>query len=878
MNCKIFVINLKRDVEKKKNMKSLLENLNYEIIEAVDGKTLNNNDFIINKNFFTPYDKSTLKLGEVGCSLSHLKIWKKIVNENLDKAIILEDDIQNICDFNILNNIKSDYDLLYLIRKKVNNCDEKIIEKLSNLDIVEPSFSYWTSGYVLTFDGAKKLLSTNFENNLIAVDEYLPIMCGCNHFNDYLNFIANRDYSGEKLKALAFKDNIIKLIPNTSQSSTTFHSDYVQQFDEDITVITVATDYNDSCKRYKESCIRYGVNPVILGLGEKWKGGDMAKGPGGGQKVNYLKKYLENVKENKLIIFTDSYDVMMNNNINILKENYKQFNKKVVFASEKFCWPDASLSHYFKNDKYENKYLNSGLFIGYTDDIKKILDNDIFDYEDDQLYYTKSFLKYKELNFVELDYENKLFFCLSGQETKCDLNYSANCITIDNIRPNFLHGNGGESTKIYFNNLITNTCFGFNSTYGIVKKDNFNNCKIIAVIEELEENNIKEELLNEIINQTYKVSKVIVYKINNQELKLNKIDKNIVIINKSKEFWVDINKYLENEEYDKIFYIKSNINNLDKDTLLDLNNENLKCVAPLIIRPNSIFSNFWGDVTNKGYYKRSQNYLDIVERKTIGVFNVPYISSCLLLDKLYIDDKWTSSNLFEDKDIELCYQIRKSNNFMHLINKKIYANFKDSDNFGLLDYNNSNWELKYINKDFKVEELKYDVNKLYLFTNDFCKEVIEIAEINNLWSKGGESYYDPRIKNIEPYPTKDIQLKDLKLEDMWQFIMDKYIKPFVKEKFNYNTKETNINFIVKYSLDKEGQRKLDPHHDSSTYTINVCLNDDFEGGGCRFVRQNYDICNKDIGSLILHPGKLTHYHQGLEISKGTRYLLVSFVN
>ena len=248
------------------------------------------------------------------------------------------------------------------------------------------------------------------------------------------------------------------------------------------------------------------------------------------------------------------------------------------------------------------------------------------------------------------------------------------------------------------------------------------------------------------------------------------------------------------------------------------------------------------------------------------------------MDKIYIHDKWTSSNLFEDKDIELCYQIRKSNNFMHLINKKIYANFKDSDNFGLLDYNNSNWELKYINKDFKVEELKYDVNKLYLFTNDFCKEVIEIAEINNLWSKGGESYYDPRIKNVEPYPTKDIQLKDLKLEDMWQFIMNKYIKPFVKEKFNYNTKETNINFIVKYSLDKEGQRKLDPHHDSSTYTINVCLNDEFEGGGCRFVRQNYDICNKDIGSLILHPGKLTHYHQGLEISKGTRYLLVSFVN
>ena len=59
-------------------------------------------------------------------------------------------------------------------------------------------------------------------------------------------------------------------------------------------------------------------------------------------KVNYLKEYLKSVTENKLIIFTDSYDVIMNNNINILLENYKQFNNKVIFASETFCWPDSS--------------------------------------------------------------------------------------------------------------------------------------------------------------------------------------------------------------------------------------------------------------------------------------------------------------------------------------------------------------------------------------------------------------------------------------------------------------------------------------------------------------------------------------------------------
>ena len=52
----------------------------------------------------------------------------------------------------------------------------------------------------------------------------------------------------------------------------------------------------------------------------------------------------------------------------------------------------------------------------------------------------------------------------------------------------------------------------------------------------------------------------------------------------------------------------------------------------------------------------------------------------------------------------------------------------------------------------------------------------------------------------------------------------------------------------------------------------------FEGGGCRFIRQNKTVNNKDIGSVIIHPGKITHYHEGLAISAGKRYILVSFIN
>jgi hypothetical protein len=111
---------------------------------------------------------------------------------------------------------------------------------------------------------------------------------------------------------------------------------------------------------------------------------------------------------------------------------------------------------------------------------------------------------------------------------------------------------------------------------------------------------------------------------------------------------------------------------------------------------------------------------------------------------------------------------------------------------------------------------------------------------------------------------------------MWKFALKKYISPLIWNIYKYSYKDINISFIVKYSMD--GQKELRPHHDSSAFTTNICLNDDFEGGGCHFIRQDKKVINKDIGSVIIHPGRLTHYHQGLPITKGTRYIMVSFNN
>ena len=89
---KIYVINLEKDIEKKNNVISLFQKLNinnYEIINAVDGKKLK--DYNIYDKWFDPWSHLHLTQGEVGCALSHIKIWNEFNDSDEPLIMILED-------------------------------------------------------------------------------------------------------------------------------------------------------------------------------------------------------------------------------------------------------------------------------------------------------------------------------------------------------------------------------------------------------------------------------------------------------------------------------------------------------------------------------------------------------------------------------------------------------------------------------------------------------------------------------------------------------------------------------------------------------------------------------------------------------------------
>lgn len=88
---KIFVINLKRSIDRKHTFQKNWEfaSKHIEIFEAVDGKNLSDKQL---SKIAPNYQSLNLTKGEIGCALSHLAIYKKIVDECVPMALILEDD------------------------------------------------------------------------------------------------------------------------------------------------------------------------------------------------------------------------------------------------------------------------------------------------------------------------------------------------------------------------------------------------------------------------------------------------------------------------------------------------------------------------------------------------------------------------------------------------------------------------------------------------------------------------------------------------------------------------------------------------------------------------------------------------------------------
>ncbi|WP_421218146.1 glycosyltransferase family 25 protein [Aeromonas enteropelogenes] len=169
----IIILSLARSHERRAYMTKQMQHfgLEFSFFDAVDGRKLlhSRNEFDkVNIEKAREYCGHELSHGEMGCAISHIKIYEMMVEKELERAIILEDDVHLHMYFREVVTaacMNSNADILFLRHGKAKSWPWKksLPEGYRLARYISPSHKskrgiMSCAGYVLSLDGAKKLL------------------------------------------------------------------------------------------------------------------------------------------------------------------------------------------------------------------------------------------------------------------------------------------------------------------------------------------------------------------------------------------------------------------------------------------------------------------------------------------------------------------------------------------------------------------------------------------------------------------------------------------------------------------------------------------------------------------------------------------------
>lgn len=127
-------------------------------------------------------------------------------------------------------------------------------------------------------------------------------------------------------------------------------------------------------------------------------------------------------------------------------------------------------------------------------------------------------------------------------------------------------------------------------------------------------------------------------------------------------------------------------------------------------------------------------------------------------------------------------------------------------------------------------------------------------------------------KRHENYPTTDLPVSEL--DRAYALVMSRVhhrIIPKIEELFEFDKERIDVHdmFLIRYTAG--GQSALENHQDGSLFSFIMPLNDEFEGGGTEFRGK---VVKPKVGEVFLFCGQ--HFHKGMAVTKGTRYVLAGF--
>ena len=131
-------------------------------------------------------------------------------------------------------------------------------------------------------------------------------------------------------------------------------------------LITVATHEQGYFENLKQTCETHGVDLVVLGWGQPWKGFTY--------KINLVQDYSKTLSPDDVVMFIDAFDTIVLRPQNEIVEEFLRFEKDFsgkIWMSFEQTHPDPLFRH-FKNEIFSNVNLNSGTYIGRVVHLQKL--------------------------------------------------------------------------------------------------------------------------------------------------------------------------------------------------------------------------------------------------------------------------------------------------------------------------------------------------------------------------------------------------------------------------------------------------------------------------------------------------------------------------
>ena len=221
---KVFIINLKKDIHKREYITKHFKDrgVEFELIDAIYGKALSEEQLatLADVEASKKIMGKEISLNEIGCSLSHQKVYQRILDENLDGAFIFEDDVYTCKD------IKKIMDIIYQNKSKLGkeswvalsrtyiNVRKKMFKIDSQYSVHKGLRIKYTDAYFVGNAAARKLINLNsqvkyvadwFKGGYINKLNIFAVNSACNIQNPILESSINETRNNNSRKPILFK-------------------------------------------------------------------------------------------------------------------------------------------------------------------------------------------------------------------------------------------------------------------------------------------------------------------------------------------------------------------------------------------------------------------------------------------------------------------------------------------------------------------------------------------------------------------------------------------------------------------------------------------------------------------------------------------------